>query len=202
MATEETYNITGDFVPAMNITASDANRWDFANQAHGVVTTYYPGNNDSWWTDFAGDHKSITVTAKNHLSMEESYEGSANGGGFRIVLRATMDNGKNYAFSIWINTDKVYAYNHFGGGGSATGWGGAWALLSEKNAAAIDALNGAGASFKLERIDGNHFQISINGTVLETYTIEGVTESNKVVSMGVAHYGNKTTKVEIPYVLG
>lgn len=198
-ATEESYTIDGSFVSALNAVASDSGRWDLANQAHGSVTTYYPNNNDSWYLDIQGEYESIAINVKNYWSVAESYEGIANGGGFRIVLRMTLDNGKNYAFSIWIDTNKRYAYNHFGGGNSATGWSGAWCLVSDKNAEATAALNGDGAEFKLERIDGNHIQITFGGTVLETYTIPNVTAANKVVSVGLTQYGNRGEFVEIPF---
>ena len=201
VATEELYHITGGFAPSVQATASDANRWDTSNQAQGVLRTYYPANNDSWWMDFNGDYKSLSVKAKNYWPIDASYEGIANGGGFRVALRANMDNGKSYAFSIWIDTSKRYTYNHFGASGSVTGWGGAWSEIKAKDPVAYDLLNGAGADFKLERIDGNHFQISINGTVLETYTISDVTAANKVVSVGVCYWGNKGEYVDVPFEL-
>ena len=126
VATEKNYEITGSFEKSLNTNASDAGRWDAANQAHGVLTSYYPNHNDSWYMDIMGEYSSITINAKNYWPIEQSYEGISNGGGFRVVLRMALDNGKNYAFSIWIDTGKQYAYNHFGGGSSATGWGGAW----------------------------------------------------------------------------
>lgn len=199
VATEKTYEITGSFEKSLNMSPSDAYRWDSSNQAHGILTTYYPNNNDSWFMDIKGEYASISMIAKNYWPVADSYEGIANGGGYRAVLRMTLDNGKNYAFSIWINTDKVYAYNHFGAGNSATGWGGAWCLPAEKNAEATAALNGDGAEFKLERIDGNHLQITLGGTVLETYTIPGVTDANKVISVGMQVYGNKGEYVDIPF---
>ena len=199
VATEEAYHITGSFEPSLQITPSDTGRWDLTNQAHGMMRTYYPANNDSWWVDFNGDYRSISVKAKNYWSIDESYEGIANGGGFRVALRANMDNGKSYAFSIWIDTSRRYAYNHFGASGSVTGWGGAWCEIKAKDPVAYELLNGAGADFKLERIDGNHFQISINGTVLETYTISDVTAANKVVSVGVCYWGNRGEYVDVPF---
>ena len=200
VATESSYAITGSFVPALNLAPSDGNRWDTANQAHGTLTAYYPSNEGSWYMDILGDYSSITVNAKNYKPVTESYEGITDGG-FRMVLRITLDNGKNYAFSIWVDAEKRYAYNHYGAGDSVTGWGGAWCLIGEKNADAAAALNGDGAQFKLERIDANHLQLTLNGTVLETYTMEGVTAANKVVSVGMDRYGNRGTKVELPFVV-
>jgi hypothetical protein len=200
-ATEDTYAITGSFEQGLNLAPSDWGRWDDHNQLHGVLNTYYPNNEDSWYMDIKGDYDYISVIAKNTKEPANSYEGIA-GGGYRIVLRATLDNGKVYAFSIWVNADKIYAYNHFGAGGSVTGWSGAWKNVAEVNAEAAAALNGDGAEFKLDRITGNKLRITINGSILETYTMEGVTDANKVVSMGVAHYGNTGVKVAMPYTIG
>lgn len=200
-ATEDTYAITGSFEQGLNHAPSDWGRWDDHNQLHGVLNTYYPNHEDSWYMDIKGDYDYISVIAKNTKELANSYEGIA-GGGYRIVLRATLDNGKIYAFSIWVNTDKIYAYNHFGAGGSVTGWSGAWKNVAEVNAEAAAALNGDGAQFKLERINGNKLRITINGSILETYTMDGVTEANKVVSMGMAHYGAKGEKIAIPYAVG
>ena len=74
--------------------------------------------------------------------------------------------------------------------------------MDEKNPAAVAALYAEGAQFKLERITGDKVRISVNGTILETYTIEGVTEANKVVSMGVCHWGNKGEYVDLPITVG
>ena len=205
VAAEETYDITGSFVSELEMYVGDWSRWDNINQSHGVLSTYYPGNNDSGWMKFKGEYASISMNAKNYWTVENSYEGISNGGGWRTMLYMQLDNGNYYAFSMWINTSKQYAYNHYGaaidGVTPATGWGGAWCLVGEKNAEAMAALNGDGAEFKLERIDGNHIQITLNGTVLETYEIPGVTEANKVVSVGMQHYGNRGEYVDIPFKL-
>lgn len=204
VAEKDTYVIDGSFEPTLEVYAGDWGRWDNNNQAHGVLAAYYPNNNDAWWFKIKGDYSSFAINAKNYREIANSYEGGPDGG-WRIALYMQLDNGKYYAFSMWINADKVYAYNHFGGNidgvASTTGWGGAWCLLSDKNAEATAALNGNGAEFKLERIDGNHIQITLGGKVLETYEIPGVTADNKVVSVGLLHYGNKGAHVEIPFAL-
>ena len=204
VAEKDTYVISGSFEPTREMYAGDPTRWDNTNQAHGVITAYYPNNNDAWWYKIDGNYTSFAITAKNYRDIENSYEGGPDGG-WRIALYMQLDNGKYYAFSMWINTDKVYAYNHFGGNidgvASTTGWGGAWCLLSDKNAEATEALNGNGAEFKLERIDGNHIQITFGGIVLENYEIPDVTAENKVVSVGLLHYGNKGAYVDIPFAL-
>ena len=205
VAEKESYEITGSFEPSLEMYAGDWGRWDNGNHAHGILSTRYPNNNDSWWTKIKGEYTSISINAKNYLPIDQSYEGIAVGGGWRVMLYMQLDNGNYYAFSMWIDTDKRYAYNHYGGNiegvASTTGWGGAWCLLTEKNTEATAALNGDGAEFKLERIDGNHIQITLGGTVLETYTIPGVTEANKVISVGMQHNGNKDQLIEIPFQL-
>ena len=204
VAQKESYNITGSFEPTLEMYAGDWGRWDNGNQAHDVFTTYYPNNNDSWWNKVAGEYTSISINAKNYRAIDNSYE-KGPGGGWRVMLYMQLDNGNYYAFSMWINTDKKYAYNHYGGNisgvASTTGWGGAWCLVGDKNADAMAALNGDGAEFKLERIDGNHIQITLDGTVLETYEIPGVTEANKVISVGMQHNGNPGEYINIPFKL-
>ena len=204
VAQKESYDITGSFVRELEMYSGDWGRWDNHDQAHGVLTTYYPNNNDSWWTKIKGEYTSISINAKNYRNVENSYEGGPNGG-WRVMLYMQLDNGNYYAFSMWIDTDKRYAYNHYGGNidgvASTTGWGGAWCLVGEKNAEAMAALNGDGAEFKLERTDGNHIQVTVNGTVLENYEIPGVTEANKVISVGMQHNGNPGEYIDIPFKL-
>ena len=204
-ATETLYTITGSFERSLEMYAGDWGRWDNANHAHGVLTAYHPNNNDSWWTKIKGEYTSIAINARNLWTIENSYEGVANGGGWRVVLYMQLDNGKYYAFSMWIDAQKRYAYNHYGGNvegvASSTGWSGAWRELAVVNAEATAALNGDGAEFKLNRIDGNHIQVTFGGTVLETYEIPGVTEANKVVGVGLQLNGNKGEYIDVPFEL-
>ena len=60
---------------------------------------------------------------------------------------------------------------------------------------------GDGAEFKLTRTGANKLQVTLDGVVLDTYTMDGVTAANKVTSFGIYHYGNKGENVEIPFVL-
>ena len=205
VAEKDTYVISGSFELVLDMAAGDVTRWDYSNQAHGLVTTYYPNNNDAWWFQINGDYKVFSITAKNYRNIENSYENGPDGG-WRIALYMKLDNGNYYAFSMWIDTNKIYAYQHFGGKiagdkDSTTGWSGAWRNLAEWNADATAALNGDGAEFKLERIDGNHIQISFGGVVLETYEIPGVTAENKVVAVGLHHWGNRGSYVDIPFAV-
>ena len=204
VAEENTYVIDGSFEPTLEVYAGDWGRWDNANQAHGHLSAYYPSNNDAWWFKIKGNYSSFSINAKNYRDIANSYEGGPDGG-WRIALYMQLDNGKYYAFSMWIDAGQKYAYNHFGGNidgvAATTGWSGAWRDLAVVNAEATAALNGNGAEFKLERIDGNHIQITLGGVVLETYEISGVTAENKVVSVGLLHYGNKGARVDIPFEL-
>ena len=205
VAEKDTYVISGSFELVLDMAAGDVTRWDYSNQGHGIVTTYYPNNNDAWWFQINGDYKSFSINAKNYREVANSYENGPDGG-WRIALYMKLDNGNYYAFSMWIDTNKIYAYQHFGGKiagdkDSTTGWSGAWRNLAEWNAEATAALNGDGAEFKLDRIDGNHIQISFGGVVLETYEIPGVTAENKVVAVGLHHWGNKGSYVDIPFEL-
>ncbi len=205
VAEKDTYVISGSFELVLDMAAGDVTRWDYSNQAHGIVTTYYPNNNDAWWFQIKGNYESFSINAKNYREVENSYENGPDGG-WRIALYMKLDNGNYYAFSMWIDTSKIYAYQHFGGKiagdkDSTTGWSGAWRNLAEWNAEATAALNGNGAEFKLERIDGNHIQVTFGGVVLETYEISGVTAENKVVAVGLHHWGNKGSYVEIPFAV-
>ena len=168
--------------------------------AQSVETMTYTGS-FSQWKDIAGEFKAISVTAKNYLPMAQSAEKSGKCG-YSIVLRITMDNGKFYAFRIINDTAVRYAYSRFGADGAATGWDGrTW--VDSKDSAATGLINGNGAAFKVERTAANVLTVSINGTVLDTYTMEGVTSSNKVVSVGLKHYGNPASSsyvVKVPVV--
>ena len=194
VAEEALYEITGSFEKSLALTASDGNRFDAANQAHGILKTYYPDNNDSWWMDIKGEYKSITVKAKNYKAVADSQDGNGNVG-FATILRVTMDNGNSYAFRV-INDKGTYAYDRYGSGGSLTGWGN-WKNLSSL----ADQFNGEGVAFKLERTGDNVLTLSVNGTVMETYTMAGITASNQVVSVSVQHNGNQGEMVDIPFVL-
>ena len=205
VATEDAYEITGSFEAGLNLKAGDWGRWDDHNQLHGVITTYYPNNNDAWWFQINGEYKSFSINAKNYREVANSYENGPDGG-WAVVLYMKLDNGNYYAFRMWIDENKVYAYQHFGGKiagdkDSTTGWSGAWRNLAEWNAEATAALNGDGAEFKLDRIDGNHIQVTFGGVVLETYEIPGVTAENKVVAVGLHHWGNKGAHVDIPFAV-
>ena len=194
VATENLYEITGGFQKEMSLTPSDGSRWDSNNQAHGILSTYYPNDDVSWWMDFKGDYSAITLKVKNYLPVEDTMDGYGNIG-FAVIIRVTLNNGKIYAFRV-INDKGTYAYDRYGGGDSLTGWG-SWKNLNNL----ADAFNGEGVNFKLERTAGNQLSMSVNGTVTETYTMEGVTASNKITSISIQHNGNAGAKVTIPFEL-
>lgn len=200
VATQEAYEITGSFVPSIEMPT--AGRWDTANQAHGILNAYYPSNNDAWKQEIKGEYKSIAIIVKNYRPQEDTIEGVAADGGFSAVLGVTMDNGNHYAFRI-INKNNNgaprYQYSRFGGAGLA-GWGGG-CVLNDKLPEATALINGEGAEFKLSRIGDNKLQLTLNGAILETYTMADITAEQKVASVSVYHYGNRGQKVEVPFTL-
>jgi hypothetical protein len=98
------------------------------------------------------------------------------------------------------NGNPRYIYTRFGASGCVTGWGG-WCLLESKVPGITEKLQGDGAEFKLTRTGANTLQVTLDGVVLDTYTMDGVTSANKVTSVGIYHYGNKGQVVQIPFVL-
>ena len=165
----------------------------------GVVSTYYyTGQN--CYQSFSGEYDSISVTAKNFLPMEKSYEGyNKPNDGFGMVLFMEFDNGKLYAFWIANDDEILYKYNHFGLWGDA-GWANS-VELGGSGSEMAELINGDGVEFTVSRVDSNLLEIRINGILFETYYMEDITSSNKVVSVGFRHSGNAHTTIEVPYVL-
>ena len=188
-ATENTYNITGSFEPSLNAAAKDANRWDSANQAHGILNAYYPSNGDAWLYEFSGEYQSISAKAKNYLAGTDGTGGE----GFALNLGFRLSNGKQYIFRI-IRQDNKYYHQRFGINGSD------WTkkVLDD---AAIAAICGDGVDFKLERTAADTLTLSVNGVVYDTYTMAGVTQEHWVTTAIMGHYGNKGQKVAIPFAL-
>lgn len=180
----------------LGIEKTDAN---LINQAQGVIALNYTGNSSGWW-DIEGDYNSFSVTAKNYLPMAKSAEGIGQVG-YSMVLRVTMDNGKSYAFRIFNDESVRYAYSRYGADGSVSGWD-AHTWLDEKDSSVTNLINNIGAKFKVERTNENTLTVTLNGKVLDTYAMEGVTAANKVVSVGFRQYGNPASdayQVEIPF---
>ena len=199
VATEEAYNITGSFEPSLD--APSTGRWDNANQAHGILNAYYPSNNDAWRMAINGEYKSLAIIVKNYMDQADTMEGSTYGG-FSAAVGVTMDTGNRYTFRI-INKDvdgnAQYQYSRSGADGLA-GWGGK-CVLDDKVPGATDLINGDGAEFKVARIGANVLQLTLNGVILDTYTMEGITADNKITAVNIYHYGNTGEKIEVPFEL-
>ena len=187
---------------AMDLTVASAS---LSNYDQGTKALTYTGSYSDW-VDIAGEYKSISVTAKNKLAQDKSSEISGSRVGYSQVIRIKLDNGNYYAFRI-INQktssgEHRYEYTRFGTDNSVTGWGG-WCVAEQKAPGVTSKLQGSGAEFKLERTSANVITVTLDGKVLDTYTMDGVTADNKVVSVGFKQYGNPKSSnytVEVPYV--
>lgn len=174
----------------------EKNNANLINQSQGVIALNYTADS-SGWLDMEGNYKSFSVTAKNYLPMAQSTDTDSRTG-YSMALRVTMDNGKHYVFRI-INDESVrYGYSRYGANDSASGWSDLTWLDEE----ATDLINGDGAKFKVERTAANTLTLTLNGTILDTYTMEGVTADHKVVSVGFKQCGNpkgSASAVEVPF---
>ena len=193
VAEKDSYVLDGTFEHGLSLNPSDAARWETGNQAHGVLTTYYPANNDSWWMDFNGNYDSLTVTVYNHLPVAETPDN------FFVYLRVTMENGNVYLFRIGTDKGGYTAYNRSGiqnPGDAKADWGN-W-----KNLSKLDSkITAEGVEFKVERQGANTLVLTVDGEVVDTYTMNGITAEDKIASVGVKHQGNQGKYVDIPYVL-
>lgn len=195
IATETVYEITGSFEKALDVMARDYCRWNHNNQAHGVFTAYYPQRTDSWWLIINGEYKSLEITAKNYLPVANSMDENGNEG-YQQLISFKLSNGKDYAFRIY-NDKGDYAVSCTAVSGSVTGWGN-WKELNEADSL---AMNRDGVQFKVERSSANTFTISVNGVEMFTYTMDGVTDADKVVSVSIQSNGNSGEYVAIPFEL-
>ena len=193
VAEKDSYVISGTFEQSIALEAKDPTRWETGNQAHGILTTYYPANGDSWWMYINGNYSAITIKAKNLLPVEESMDGNGQDG-YQQLLSMTI-NGKMYAFRIY-NDKGTYAVSCSAISGSVSGWGN-WHAIDAEAAA---AMNGDGVDFKLERV-GNNLVVSVNDKVYITYAMDGVTEEDKVTSVGMQNNRNVGKYVDIPFAL-
>ena len=199
VATEEAYNITGSFEPSLD--APGTGRWDNANQAHGILNAYYPSNNDAWRMAINGEYKSLAIIVKNYMDQADTMENSTYGG-FSAAVGVTMDTGNRYTFRIInknVDGNAQYQYSRSGADGLA-GWGGK-CVLDDKVPGATDLINGDGAEFKVARIGANVLQLTLNGVILDTYTMDGITADNKITAVNIYHYGNTGEKIEVPFEL-
>ena len=203
VAEKDAYVISGSFEQGLDIKAYDPTRWNTMNIAHGVVTTYYPGQPDSWWFDLNGNYQSLEIIAKNYLPLEESMDNQSSNpkvDGYHSVIRMTLSNGKHYAFRLY-NDKGTYAVSCSGVSGAVTGWGN-WKNVGNLLGYSInDAMAGEGVKFKIERTAANVITISVNGVVMFTYTMDGVTAEDKVTAVGFQHNRNSGEYVDIPFAL-
>ena len=88
---EDNYEISGTFELSLDLDVKDATRWETGNQAHGILTTYYPANGDSWWIYVKGNYSSITIKAKNYLSLEDSKDYGDTQPGYQQLLGITIN---------------------------------------------------------------------------------------------------------------
>ena len=190
VATEAVYNITGSFEPSITFTSTS--KWNIGNQAHGVLDTYY-AEGDSGWLGIEGGYDSITVTAKNNLPGDDG----TGANGFAVLLGFKMSNNKTYTFRL-IKENGVYYCQR---AGFAKPDGKADWTKKKLDDAAIAAVNGAGAEFKVERTAANVLTISVNGTVYDTYTMADTTEEVTVTRGYIGHYGNVGQNITIPFTL-
>ena len=99
VATEENYAITGGFVPTF--VSSTHEKWDTANNAQGVLNTYYTSG-DSSWLGIDSAAESITVKVKNYQL------GDGTGvDGFHVLLGFKIK-GTNYTFRVIKQSGKYY----------------------------------------------------------------------------------------------
>ena len=190
---KDTYVLDGTFELSLDLAPSDAARWETGNQAHGILTTYYPANNDSWWMAFKGDYQSLSVIAKNYLPIEETKDN------FFVYLRVTMENGNTYNFRIGTDKGGYTAYNRAGiknAGDASADWGN-W-----KNLSKLDSkITAEGVEFKVERQGANTLVLTVDGEVVDTYTMNGITSEDKIASIDVKHQGSQGKYVDMPFVL-
>ena len=189
VASEKVYNITGDFEPSLGFGTSD--KWDTANEAHGIISTYYTSG-DSTWFGIDGGYESISVKAKNYIISEDGNDPD----GFYIMLGIKI-NGKNYNFRIIRQSGKYYCQR----AGFAKPEGGNDWTKKELDEAAIEALRGDGVDFKLERIAADKLAVYVNGEIYDTYTMSGVTAEHKATRVFLGHDGNDGEKVAIPFAV-
>ena len=203
VAEKDTYVISGTFEKGLDIKAYDPTRWNTMNIAHGVVTTYYPGQPDSWWFDLNGNYQSLEIIAKNYLPLEESMDNQQSEpkvDGYHSVIRMTLSNGKHYAFRLY-NDKGTYAVSCTAVSGSVTGWGN-WKNVENLLGYSInDAMAGEGVKFKLERTAANVITVSVNDVVMFTYTMDGVTAEDKITAVGFQHNRNAGQYVDIPFAV-
>ena len=180
----KTYAITGSFEPGLKLGTAD--KWDAANQAHGILNTYYTSGDSGWyWID--GEYASISAIVKNYDSTEAD--------GFFTMLCFKINN-KNYNFRV-IKQGGVYYCQRAGFNVTGSADWKKFALDED----AVNAIRGEGAEFKLERTSADMLTLSVNGKVYDAYTLTGDAVNAKVTKVCIGHDGNRNLHVTIPFEL-
>ena len=180
----KTYAITGSFEPGLKLGTAD--KWDAANQAHGILNTYYTSGDSGWyWID--GEYASLSAIVKNYDSTEAD--------GFFTMLCFKINN-VNYNFRV-IKQGGVYYCQRAGFNVTGSADWKKFALDED----AVNAIRGEGAEFKLERTSADMLTLSVNGKVYDAYTLTGDAVSAKVTKVCIGHDGNRNLHVTIPFEL-
>jgi hypothetical protein len=179
----KTYAITGSFEPSL---FNSNDKWDAANQAHGLLETYYTSG-DSGWYGVNGEYASISAIVKNYNEAEAD--------GFGVVLIMKI-NDKNYNFRVTKSGGKYYC-QRMAFAKKADGKDD-WTKF-ELDADAVAAIRGEGAEFKMEHNNGV-LTLSVNGKVYDTYTLPAA-DSYTVSRASLCSEGNKSLYVTVPFEL-
>ena len=180
----KTYAITGSFEPGLKLGAAD--KWDAANQAHGILNTYYTSGDSGWyWID--GEYASLSAIVKNY--------DSANADGFFTMLCFKINN-VNYNFRV-IKQGGVYYCQR---AGFKVNGKDDW-TKKELDADTVAAILGEGVEFKMVRTAADTLTASVNGKVYDVFTLTGDAVSAKVTKVCIGHDGNENKYVAVPFAL-
>jgi hypothetical protein len=108
-----------------------------------------------------------------------------------------MENGNTYNFRIGTDKGGYTAYNRAGiqnPGDASADWGN-WRNLSKFDS----KITTEGVEFKVERQGANTLVLTVDGEVVDTYTMNGITAEDKIASIDIKHQGNKGKYVAIDY---
>ena len=189
---KETNTVTGSF--SKGIWGSNAS-FNLINQNVGVLGTSYASNANSGWIYAGGNYNELSMTVKDYKGIENS---GASGAEFSVVGRFTFANDKAIAVRI-INENGTYKLTTFGSG-YIYGFG-TWSQ-NITDTTLIEKIQGEGVELKLVR-SGTKFEVWFDGTKLTELDLtrgnSGVTDTMAVKNVGIRHYGNNGTNVELPY---
>ena len=180
----KTYAITGSFEPGLKLGAAD--KWDAANQAHGILNTYYTSGDSGWyWID--GEYASLSAIVKNY--------DSANADGFFTMLCFKINN-VNYNFRVIKQGGKYYCQRAGFKVNGKDDW-----TKKELDTDTVAAILGEGVEFKMVRTAADTLTVSVNGKVYDVFTLTGDAVSAKVTKVCIGHDGNRNLHVTIPFEL-